>query len=95
MSDLVLTLMVLGAFICGFAIGMFNFGRMLGIAALGGLGGVSIGVRIVLFAPNLLVPTYFVNWIIIGVLGLITFLTTLIKQRVGIVRMSALQIICG
>lgn len=84
-SDVVLTLITLGAFVCGFALGCFNFGRMAGIACLSALGGISIGVRVILLRPGLLVHTFAPNWAIIAVFGIITFVLVFTNQRAAIV----------
>lgn len=85
-SDLLLMILSMGAFVCGFALGLFNFGRIAGIAVLGALGGISIGVRVVLFRPGLLVPKpFWANWLIIGGLGAITFVLAILRQRAAIV----------
>lgn len=76
-----------GAFGVGFAIGALSFGRIAGITLLGITGGMSIGVRIILFRPGLLVPVFYVNWLIITVLGVVGFLVVLMRQRAAIVRL--------
>ena len=85
-SDALLMILSMGAFVCGFVIGIFNFGRAIGIAALAALGGLSIGVRIILFRPGLLIPDpFWPNWLIIAVLGAIAFLLAIFRQRASIV----------
>lgn len=77
----------LGAFACGFVLGLFEFGRIAGIAVLGVLGGLSVGVRVVLFRPGLLVPhPYWPNWVVACALAAATFLLVIIRQRAAIVR---------
>jgi hypothetical protein len=83
---------VLVAFILGFALGLFKVGRVAGMACLTLLGGMSIGVRIVLFRDNLLIPTFSANWGIITVLGVASFIVILLQQRVAMVRLFRMQI---
>jgi hypothetical protein len=86
LSDLWLMILPMGAFVCGFILGLFEFGRIAGIAVLGVLGGVAIGVRVVLFRPNLLVwSPFWANWVISGVMGAVTFVLVIAKQRAAIV----------
>ena len=87
-SDLLLTCLVMGAFGLAFIVGLFNLGRVAGIAFIGLSGGFSVGVRIVLFRDGLLVPTYFVKWVICLVLGLAYFVLVVARQRIGIVRIN-------
>lgn len=54
------------------------------------LGGFSVGFRIVLFRPDLLVHKLFGNWLIITGLGLLMFLSLLVQQRAVMVRISLL-----
>ena len=85
-SDLWLMILPLAAFGCAFVLGLFEFGRIAGIAVLGALGGLSLGVRIVLFRPNLLVPhLYWANWVVTMVLGVLVLVLVIAKQRAGIV----------
>ena len=91
--DLWLMVLAMAAFGCGFVLGLFNFGRIAGIAALGALGGLSIGVRVILFRPGLLIPSpFWANWTICGVLGAVTFLLCIAKQRAAIVRRTFLAL---
>ena len=69
----------------GFVIGLFDFGRIAGIACLGVVGGLALGMRIVIFKDALLVPQYFVNWLIVVAFGLCGLLLVLWSQRIGIV----------
>ncbi|KAK7691843.1 hypothetical protein QCA50_005247 [Cerrena zonata] len=88
-SDLLLTCLVMGAFGLAFIVGLFNLGRLAGIAFLALSGGFSVGVRIVLFRDGLLVPTFVVNWIICLVFGLAYFFLVIVRQRIGIIISSA------
>jgi len=88
-SDVLVAAISVGAFGVGFAIGAMSFGRIAGITLLGITGGMSIGVRIILFRPGLLVPVFYVNWLIITVLGIIGFLVVLMRQRAAITGGSA------
>ncbi|PSR72704.1 hypothetical protein PHLCEN_2v11399 [Hermanssonia centrifuga] len=88
-SDFVLTLISVGSFVLGFFLGVFDVGRIAGMTMLGFLGGFSIGIRIVLFRSDLLIHTFFVNWLIITVLGIVGFLLVIAKQRAAITICSA------
>lgn len=84
-SDIALDGLVFGFFALGFILGLFEFARVAGVACLGVLGGLAVGIRIVLFKSGLLVHVFFVNWLVVtgcAVLGLLLMLWT---QRVGIV----------
>ncbi|KAH9855922.1 hypothetical protein C2E23DRAFT_556545 [Lenzites betulinus] len=89
LPDLVLTLITLGAFAIGFVIGVLNLGRTAGIWLLGILSGFSIGIRIVLLRPGLLIPTYVANWIILAVLMVAGLAVTVFRQRLGLVSSCA------
>jgi hypothetical protein len=69
----------------GFVIGLFEFSRIAGIACLGVVGGLAIGMRIVLFKNGLIIHQFFVNWIIIAVCGVCGLVVMLWSQRIGIV----------
>ena len=84
-SDLVLTLISLGAFVLGLVLGALNFGRWAGMLLVGFLGGLSVGVRVVLLRPGLLVPNYVVNWLVLVPFMLVGIFVVLVRQRVGIV----------
>lgn len=75
----------MGAFAIGFFMGIFEMARTASMFFLGLLGGFSIGARIVLFRPGLLVPSFVVNWVIIMLLGILGFALIVTRQRVGIV----------
>ena len=84
-SDIAITIISIVAFVLGFLVGLFELGYAVGIATLSLLGGISIGARLVLFRPNLLVPAFFGNWLIITACGLICFMLLLLRQRAAIV----------
>ena len=85
LSDIVLTVIAVGGFVVGFAFGMLNFGRWAGILLIGVLGGLSIGVRVVLLRPGLLIPTYAVNWVVLALFMIIGVGLILYRQHIGIV----------
>ncbi|KAI0663955.1 hypothetical protein C8Q70DRAFT_930054 [Cubamyces menziesii] len=87
--DLLLTVMSVGAFGFGFLIGVFNIGRMAGILLLGVLGGFSIGLRIILLRPGLLIPTYVANWFVLVAFMIIGLGVILYRQRFGLVSSCA------
>lgn len=80
-----LTLISLGAFVLGLVLGALNFGRWAGTLLVGFLGGLSVGVRVVLLRPGLLVPNYVVNWLVLVPFMLVGIFVVLVRQRVGIV----------
>ncbi|KAI0369029.1 hypothetical protein BV20DRAFT_423669 [Pilatotrama ljubarskyi] len=89
LSDLVLTIISLAAFAIGFLIGALNIGRMTGILLLGVLGGLSIGIRIILLRPGLLIPIYVANWFLLAVFMIIGLGVILYRQRFGLVSACA------
>jgi hypothetical protein len=88
-SDIILTAVILVIFVFGFILGLFEIGRLSGIALLGIIGGLAFGIRIILLRDNLLVPLFFVNWLVIAAFGAIGGLLIIFKQRVGITLGSA------
>ena len=69
----------------GFVVGLFEFSRIGGIACLGIVGGLAIGMRIVVFKSGLLIPLFFVNWLIVTACGVCSLLLMLWNQRITIV----------
>ncbi|KAF9448278.1 hypothetical protein P691DRAFT_669802 [Macrolepiota fuliginosa MF-IS2] len=77
--DIFLTIIVLGFFLVGFILGCFEFGRIAGIVALGAMGGMSFGVRVMLLRSGLLIPVgddgsgtgYALTWVLIAVFGVL------------------------
>lgn len=86
LSDLVLTLITLGSFVLGSLGGLFKFCSLAGLTALSILSGMSVGIRLVLMREGLLLRPTALNWIIIVVCAAAVFVTTLFRQRLGIVR---------
>jgi len=84
LSDIALDGIVFGFFVMGFVIGLFPFGRIAGITCIGAVGGFTIGMRIVLFKHGLLIPVFFVNWIIVAGCGVCGLLLILLSQRIAI-----------
>jgi len=87
LSDILVTLLSLALFVVGFAIGVFEFARLVAIALLAITGGVAFGTRIILIKDGLLLSNdnlYAVNLAIIGVLGVAFGLTIIWSQRAGI-----------
>lgn len=87
LSDILVTLLSLALFVIGFAIGVFEFARVAAIALLAMTGGVAFSTRIVLIKSGLLLSNenlYAVNLAIIGVFGVAGGLTTIWRQRAGI-----------
>ncbi|EEB89553.1 hypothetical protein MPER_12332 [Moniliophthora perniciosa FA553] len=83
-SDLLLTLSVVGFSFLGFIFGVFKFARMGGIVAMTVAGGVAFGVRIMLMKERLLISAddlYAANWGIISVCGVVAGLFLVRYQR--------------
>ena len=85
LSDIVLTAIAIAAFVIGFLVGVLKFGRWAGVLLLGVLGGFSIGIRVVLLRPGLLVPDYRLNWLVLAVFFVIGLFLVLLWQHFGIV----------
>ncbi|CAA7260488.1 unnamed protein product [Cyclocybe aegerita] len=71
-SDIVITIIVLGFSIAGFVFGVIPFGRLVGIFCLGFTGGLAFGVRIMILRPGLLFNgsgLYVTNWVLIVLFG--------------------------
>jgi len=89
-SDLPLTLIIFTFIGLGFILGTFSFMRIAGIAALGVVGGLAVGVRIAIIKRDLLVSSSFTtNWLIAALFGLLGGGLVAWKQRVGILLCSA------
>lgn len=86
LSDLILTLVTLSFFVLGSLGGLFKLCRLAGLTALSILGGMSVGMRIALMREGLLLRPTSLNWIIIVVCAVAEFVVTLLRQRIGIVR---------
>lgn len=75
--DVALTLICVGFFVVGFILGCFEIGKVAGMVSLGISGGLSIGIRLMLFRSGLLIPVgddgygigYVLGWVMIPVLG--------------------------
>ncbi|KIM82473.1 hypothetical protein PILCRDRAFT_820332 [Piloderma croceum F 1598] len=83
--DIALDGIVFGFFVLGFVLGLFEFARVTGIACLGALGGLAVGMRIVLFKNGLIVHVFFVNWLIVSACAVVSLLLLLRAQRIGII----------
>ncbi|KAJ7099449.1 hypothetical protein B0H15DRAFT_771119 [Mycena belliarum] len=85
--DLFLNAIVIVFFACGFALGMFEVGRLGGITMIGLTGGAAFGIRIVLLRPGLLISStqlYGLNWVVVGVFGGGGGLSLIWFQRYGL-----------
>jgi hypothetical protein len=91
LPDLVIVAIVFGFFFLGFILGLFEFARQGGLLVLAIIGGLAFGIRIVLFRDNLLVPIYWVNWLIVGVFGLLLPLGFIKFNRLIIVRTNVVE----
>ena len=86
LSDLILTLITLSFFVLGSLGGLFKIFRLAGLTALSIIGGMSVGMRIVLMREGLLLHSTALNWVIIVVCAVAGFAVTLLRQKIGIVR---------
>jgi hypothetical protein len=87
--DIALDGIVWGFFALGFVVGLFEFSRIAGIACLGAVGGVALGLRIVLFKNGLIIHIFFVNWIVVIACGVCGLLLMIWVQRIGIVSFNS------
>ena len=85
LSDVLLTVIAIAGFAIGFLVGVLKFGRWAGVLLLGVLGGFSLGVRVVLLRPGLLVPDYRLNWLVLAVFLVMGLFLVLLRQHFGIV----------
>ncbi|KAK7036524.1 hypothetical protein VNI00_011721 [Paramarasmius palmivorus] len=86
-SDLLLTLIVVGFSFLGFVFGVFKFARIGGMTGIAVAGGVAFGVRIELLKEGLLISSedlYAVNWAIPSVFGLAMGLLLVRHQRAAL-----------
>jgi hypothetical protein len=89
--DIFITLTVLIFFVLGFVLGMLNIVLIPGITLLGVSGGLALGVRIAVVREGFLIQGerfFFVNWLMVALLGLAGGLTVVWNRRVGIVSVS-------
>lgn len=84
--DFLVFLLVLLLFGVGLGVGFLTVDYAIGSVMLGAVGGLSVGMRIVLLREGLLVPLFFVNWIIVGLFGLLGSIVVVTKERMGVVR---------
>lgn len=88
---MVLTFIVFGLFAIGVAVGVFEAGRIVGLAALGFCGGLSLGLRLALFRSGLLIHTFYVNWLIVALFGVLGLGVIVFRQRFGVVSGSTVD----
>jgi len=87
LSDMLITLISIGFFGLGFAIGVFEFARLGAIVLLSLSGGVAFGARVILIKHGLLFSDddlYAVNLAIIAVFGVAAGSSLIWAQRIGI-----------
>lgn len=97
LSDLTLTLIILGFFSLLFAFGVLPYGRVAGITCIGLVGGMALGVRVVILKAGLLISGstgYTVNWVLVGFFGLAGGVSIIWEQsqRAGLVRMFPISV---
>jgi len=86
-ADLFLTAIIIVFFFFGFALGVFELGRLGGITMIGLTGGIAFGIRIVLLRAGLLVSStqlYAINWVIVASCGGAGGLSLIWFQRYGL-----------
>ncbi|KIM40418.1 hypothetical protein M413DRAFT_179231 [Hebeloma cylindrosporum] len=91
LSDLILTLIILGFFALLFAFGAIPYGRVTGIACIGLVGGTAFGVRVVILKAGLLISGsqgYTLDWVLVGFFGVAGGVSIIWErsQRGGLVR---------
>jgi len=85
-TDMVLTFITLTFFGLGSLGGLFKFCRPTGLAALSVLGGMSVGTRVVLLRRGLLLRPTALNWIVIALFTVAGLAVTLLRRKIGVVR---------
>ncbi|PAV23752.1 hypothetical protein PNOK_0082000 [Pyrrhoderma noxium] len=83
-SDIIIVILTLILFGVGFIVGILTIDYGVGSAVLGVAGGFSIGIRIVIMKEDLLVPVYYVDWLIATVLGVAALITIVCNERWGV-----------
>ena len=86
--DFLIFLLVLLLFGVGIGVGFLTIDYAIGSLALGAVGGLSIGMRVVLLREGLLVPLFIINWVVVGVFGLLGSVAVVTNERIGVVRPS-------
>ncbi|KAK7057705.1 SET domain-containing protein [Favolaschia claudopus] len=86
-ADLFLNAIIIVFFICGFALGVFEIGRLGGITMIGVTGGMAFGIRVVLLRAGLLLSSpglFAINWVIVGICAAAGGLSLIWFQRYGL-----------
>ncbi|THH06275.1 hypothetical protein EW145_g4200 [Phellinidium pouzarii] len=84
-SDIVIFALTVGLFAIAFVLGFAVHHYGLGGASLSAVGGVSFGIRVMLLKHNLLVPVFYVNWLISAAFGLAGIFILAWNERVGVI----------
>ncbi|KAL5490057.1 hypothetical protein ACEPAI_4890 [Sanghuangporus weigelae] len=84
-SDLVILAIAVVLFLIGFVVGVITIDYFVGVLALGAAGGMSVAMRAVLMREDLLVPIYYVNWILCGVFGAVGLFLAALTERWGVI----------
>lgn len=84
-ADIVIFALTAGLFAIAFSLGFAVHHYGLGGASLSAVGGVSFGIRVMLFKDDLLVPIFYVNWLISAAFGLAGIIVLAWNERVGVV----------
>ncbi|KAL5532899.1 hypothetical protein ACEPAF_4673 [Sanghuangporus sanghuang] len=84
-SDIVILAIAVVLFLIGFIVGVMTIEYLVGVLALGAAGGMSLAMRAVLMREDLLVPIYYVNWILCSVFGAVGLFLALLTDRWGVI----------
>lgn len=87
-ADLVILAITVVLFVVGFIVGVITIEYRVGTAVLGTAGGMSIMMRIILMREELLVPVYYVNWLLCALFGAVGLVLVAWKERWGVVSPS-------
>ena len=69
--------------------GVLTIDYGVGSAVIGVAGGFSFGIRLAILKEDLLIPVFYVDWLICTVFGVIGLILIVWKERWGVVSLSA------
>ncbi|KAI5122195.1 hypothetical protein M0805_002684 [Coniferiporia weirii] len=84
-SDIFIFVLTAILFAVGFVLGLIVHMYGLGAAALGIAGGISIGIRVMLMKNDLLIPIFYVNWLVCTACGVAGLLLVVWRERAGVI----------
>lgn len=91
LPDLIIVAIVFGFFFLGLLLGLFEFARQGGLLVLAITGGLAFGLRVVLFRDGLLIPIYWINWLVVAAFGFIPPIGFILFNRLVIVRVNVVE----